>query len=216
MSSWVELLLQPLPLALAWIVLHSLDYGLTLRGAYWFRKGAAEHIDIGGSYELNPMFAKAVDRGAVLSKRFLVTLFGMAALLALLSWLVRGGSNGYAEPNRLGQNELELIAGMLLFTRASVITRHVQNIRLYRALALGRAKLTGRIQYDRPTLVRISAAHYAAHGVLVLLAAAAAPPSAFLYGGGGGLLGIALFLLGVARKAQRAAAKPAAPPPAAA
>src|SRR5512140_1812894 len=216
MSSWLDLLLQPLPLALTWIVLHSLDYGLTLRGAYWFRQKAAEHIDIGGSYELNPIFAKAVDRGARLPKRFLVSLLAVAALFALLSWLAHGGSSGGAPPSRVAEAELELVAGMLLFTRASVITRHVQNIRLYRALALGRAKLTGRIQYDRPTLVRISAANYAAGGVLVLLAAVAAPPSAFLYGGCAGLLGIGLFLLAVARKAQRAAATPAAPPPAAA
>ena len=213
MNAWIETLLQPLPLALLWMVLHSLDYALTLRGAHWFRKKAAEHFDAGGSYELNPLFARDIDRGTWLSKRFLFTLFATAALLATLSWAV----HQVARPDdRFPQAELDFLVGFLVFTRVGVIARHLQNIWTYRALALGRAKLTGSIRYDRPTLVRISAMGYLAQGAGVLVAAAAIPPNAFLYGGTAGILFLGVWLLVIARKVEKALAKSAAPasPPA--
>lgn len=151
---------------LLWAVLHSLDYSLTLVGARLRQRRAAEVVEVSGSYELNPLFQRAVDRGRWLSPRFLVTLFGIAAVL----WLAVA-----ACPVPEAAWGIGFVLGVIVFTRVAVIGRHLQNIWLYARMARRPGSVTGRISYDRPTIYGLAVFSYGQTAALLAVAAAVAP-----------------------------------------
>ena len=170
-----------------WIVLHCLDYWLTIYGARLYRAVGRRFVECSGSYELNPIFQRAVDRGQWISRRFILTLLAPAAMLWLLAvwdfppWV------------------LDLVLGMMIFLGVGVFTSHLTTIWLFRRADRHPGAVTGHIRYDRRTTVLISALHYAFLGGVVGVAACIAP-NAFLIGGAGGLLMLAFTLLRNARK----------------
>ncbi len=185
-------LAHPWSLPLLWALLHGLDYSLTLVGARLRLRRAHEVVDVGGSYELNPLFQKAVDRGRWLSPRFLVTLVGLGALL----YLVAVVSSGLEVAWGLG-----FLLGVLVFTRVAVIGRHLQNIWLFARMARRPESVTGRIAYDRPTVYGLA---FFSHGQTAALlgVAAVVAPDPWLVGGaaGTGLIALAALLLGALRR----------------
>lgn len=104
------------------------DYHLSVVGLRWFKRGASEHYDLGGSYELNPPFQADVDAERLISPRhlfavvrMLVVLFGcwwFTARLGRLVWLYEG------------------LLGFLVLTIVPALVRHVQNIAVFRSVAL--------------------------------------------------------------------------------
>jgi len=179
--------------ALLWAVLHSLDFYLTLWGARLYRTAGKDHIEFEGSYELNPVWEKTVDRGLVFPPRFAVSIVVVGALFWGFAWLAgRAGS--------FGAWSLALLLGALVFTRVGVIALHAQNIWLYRHIARGGA-MEGHVRYSRKTALGISAVRWT--GLAALLAAAAlVAPSPWLWGGAGGLvlLGAKTSILYLRRK----------------
>jgi hypothetical protein len=192
MSPTVFVLERPWIAPLVWGLLHSADYHLTLVGARARRARAHEVIRVDGSYELNPLFQEAVDRGRWLSPRFLVTLVGMGVVLYLIAALCPGEEVGFG---------LGLLLGVVVFTRVAVIGRHLQNIWLYRRMARRPAAVTGAVSYDRPTIYGLSAFTYGHFALLLGVAAAVAPDPWILGGAGGnGLIAVLSMVLGARAK----------------
>jgi hypothetical protein len=132
-----------------WVVLHTLDYYLTLWSVALHRSGADRSLDVGGSLELNPVMRGALERRQAISVRFVVTLDGIAAAL----WLM--------QPFACDEPELwPFLLGIIVFTRVSVIGHHVHNIAFLRAIRSGQVK--GRMEYARPTVLQLSAMRYGA------------------------------------------------------
>jgi hypothetical protein len=172
----LEILRLPLAGALLWSVLHSLDYFLTLEGARVRKLRAAEVIQMSGSYELNPLFRKVIDEGRWWSRRFLVSLIGGAGLFAALNFQVSGQSESVFPAVR------DALIGGIVFTRLSIIGRHLQNIWLSRRMAKHPQAVTGLIRYNRGTVMLLSAFQFGT--VTVLLGVAAiVERSPFLIGG---------------------------------
>lgn len=183
----------------AWLVLHSLDYFLTLIGARIRLRGAHTVFKIDGSYELNPLFQKVIDRQRWLSARFIVTLVALALALYLLACI----SDDAEMADGLG-----FLLGVVVFTRIAVIGKHLHNIWLYLRMIKRPGSITGSVKYDRPTVYSITASTYLHFGVL-LGAAAVIVPDPWILGGAAGNSFIALYssILG-----WRAARTPPPPP----
>jgi hypothetical protein len=152
-----------------WLLLHSLDYYLTLWSIRLHRAGADRSFDVGGSLELNPVMRGALERRSPISWRFVIALVGVAAIL-WWTW----------EPLREEPDVWAFLVGSLLFTRVSVIGHHVHNIAFLRAILDGRVK--GRIEYERGTALTLSFLRYGAEAV-ALGVAAWLSRSAWLVGG---------------------------------
>ena len=193
----MDALRTPIGGALIWVVLHSLDYFMTLWGETERRRRADRGIIISGSNELNPLFQKDVDGRRWLSARFVVTLFGVAALIAAANALAAKVPDGKA-----GQDGL---LGVLLFTRTVIIARHLQNIWLFRRMATHPSSVEGQLRYERRTVLLLSATQVASVSALVALAAALSPAPVLI----GGALGLTLLtLLNVALAFKRTAVAP--------
>ncbi len=202
----MDFIRTPVGGALAWGVLHALDYFMTLWGETERRRRADQVIVLSGSYELNPLFQKAVDGRHWFSARFFVTLFGIGALIAAMNAWVAEVPEG-----RAGQDGL---LGVLLFTRTAIIARHVQNIWLFRRMATHPDSVKGQLVYERRTLLLVSATQVASLSALVVLAAILSPEPV-LIGGALGMVLLTLLNVAVALKRQPAhAGTPVlAPPP---
>jgi hypothetical protein len=185
MSPLEASLLRPSSAAGLWLVLHALDYYLTLFGAHWFKRGAHEVMGFGGSYELNPLFQKAIDGRALFAPRFVISWLGGAALFYFVSWWFAG------LPDASLHSFLPFILGMLVFTRLAVISTHLNNIWIFRRIALRAGTASGALSYDRPTVFLMSAAKYLATAALLGMAALLVP-NAWLAGGASGTALIAL------------------------
>ncbi len=175
--------------SVVWIALHCLDYWLTIYGALLYRAVGHRFVEFSGSYELNPVFQRVVDRGQWISRRFILTLLAPAALFWLLAVLDTSDHLCVLDP----------VLGAVIFTRVGVITLHLTNIWLFRRADRYPGAVTGHIRYDRPTTLLISALRYAFLGAVVGIAACIAP-NGFLIGGAGGFLMLALMLFRLARK----------------
>lgn len=182
----MDWLWSPVGIGVAWLVLHGSDYLLTVAGARLFREGdLRERIVVDGSYELNPLFRAAVDRGAWLSRRFLVTLLGPAVVLPVAFAGISASAAGMGAP--VFDAALEAVCGVLVFTRLSVLGGHLQNLLLFwRMLRVPEAKGV-LLRYDRGTVHLIRRARWLELAAVVSVAAAATG-SAFLIGGSVGVL----------------------------
>lgn len=166
---------------LLWIVLHTLDYYLTLWSVALHRAGAEKSLDVGGSLELNPVMRGALEKRRPISVRFVVTLVAVAVALYVIQPFV------HEEPGLW-----RLLLGMILFTRLSVIGHHIHNIVFLRAIRAGEVK--GRMEYPRPKVLQLSALRYGAE-VVTLLCAALVTGSEWLWGGALGLGALVLVML---------------------
>ncbi len=139
-------------IAVLWLVLHSADYLLTITAARMYAQGDLRtRIDLGGrSLELNPVFQRAVNRGAWVSGRFLLTLVGGAVLLfACFTTFELAASADPAGPIAWGP---EAIAGTLVVTRVCVISSHLQSLALFHRVLHHPAAAVVTVRYDRGTV----------------------------------------------------------------
>jgi hypothetical protein len=171
---------HPSVLVGTFVLLHVLDFSLTVAGARWYDRGAHLVTPIDGSYELNPLFQRDINKRSLRSRRFLLTLVLIAALLYAFG--VRFGSMPGASA---------MLAGTIVFPRLLIIGRHMQNIAMFRAIALHPQRFKGSLFMDQR--VRHGASRIALLTSFVLvLAAVAFGPSAF---GVGGLAGLGLLIV---------------------
>lgn len=179
-----------LGISILWVVLHSADYLLTIATARTFAAGNLRtRIDLGGrSLELNPVFQRAVDRGAWASRRFLVSLVvGAVAILAVFSTF-DAVPRDLTEPLRFVP---EGFAGVLVVTRLVVITGHVQNLVLFRRMIRNPAAAGVVLRYDRGTIFTARRWSYAQPVTLCALGLLLSGRP-FFAGGVVGMLGLTL------------------------
>jgi hypothetical protein len=156
-----------------WSLSYLSDYVVTLRTARTYQARARQHFSFGGSFELTPYYQADVDRLRRWSPRFWVALVLSSALMGLvwvLSVVVLGVPALFT-----------LLAGALLLRQAAVHMRHARNFVLFRA-ARDTGEVSGHISYARPLVLRLSAAEFAAYGLL-FLALGVVTGSWFLFGG---------------------------------
>ncbi len=175
-------------IAILWVVLHSADYLLTIATARILARGdLRSRVDIGGgSVELNPVFQRVVDRGAWVSRRFLVTLILGALLLYAIFTTIGTFPGAAVDPLWFAA---EALAGVLVVTRLVVIAGHVQNLVLFRRMLLDPAAADVRIRYDRGTVFTAKRWGYLQPAGLCALAFLVAPRPFFA----GGAAGMALL-----------------------
>lgn len=148
---WVALLL--------WVLLYGADYYLTLRGASLMAQVGKTYFDMGGSYELNPLFQKDIDRLRRVSPRFILILVGAGVWLVLM-W----GVTQYLHiPQAFAAG-----AGVLILMEVPVLTSHVRNLALFTALRTPGA-VEGHIAYSRWVSLRMTSWNFALWGVLYAL-----------------------------------------------
>jgi hypothetical protein len=136
---------------LLWVILYSADYYLTLWGNRLRNQYGKQHVEFEGSYELNPLYQRDIDRMVKLSPRFVLALITFAAVLSVIWWLAR---------------ELEipeifaLAAGMMVGMELAVIATHLQNITVFSAMKTPGA-VEGKIKYARWVSLRIAVRNFA-------------------------------------------------------
>src|SRR5262245_41701386 len=132
--------------------------------ARMYKDGAANQVHFEGSYEITPYYQKEVDALRLVSPRFLVALAATCALQLAL-WLMT--------MRVLFVPQLFFFAlGAMVLIEVTVHIRHVRNFFLFRAI-LANDGITGRIEYARPVMLRMSAVELfsfsAAYGVIYLM-----------------------------------------------
>lgn len=198
-------------ITILWVVLHSADYLLTIAAARTYARGdLRSRIDVGGrSLELNPVFQRAVNRGAWVSRRFLLSLIVVGLLILAVFTAFEA-----LPPGQLGPlaSAPELFAGVLVVTRVAVIGGHLQNLALFRRMLHDPAAAGVMVRYDRGTVFTARRWTYLQPAVLCALAVLITG-SAFFAGGALGMVGLAAAtLIWQAVEARRAADAPAGRP----
>jgi hypothetical protein len=188
---------RPWVAPVGWAILHSLDYLLTVVGAKVRLKGEKAVFKLEGSYELNPIFQKSIDRQQWISPRFVITLVIIGAALYLLAV----GSTWSLD--RELEEGLGVLLGVIVFTRVAIIGRHLHNIWLSLRIKRKPGSILGSVSYDRPTVYAVTTSSYLQVAVLLALAALIAPDP-WLFGGA---VGNALITLYSAILGWRAAVK---------
>ena len=175
-------------LALLWVILHSADWLLTIAGAR-LRSQLTDRVAFSGSYELNPIFQQAVDRGAWWSWRFGISTIVPVPLFLLIGFLLTYVGTVDARTAPLGEGTLRFLLGFLVYLHLAVIAIHLQNIALFRRMLRDPTSVRGTMSYSRAATYSISAQRYAASALLLAAALAIAPRSDLA----GGLVGLLLL-----------------------
>ncbi len=142
-----------------WVILYCSDYFLTLYGARLRARGLANHIQVEGSYELNPIFVKDVDAQRKVSRRFLLILLTTTVLLTVFWWAYRAQAGLPLV--------FDFVIGALILLELTVHLRHLNNISQAR-LAIQPGGMTGTLQYSRWLMLMISAHQLFAFAALFL------------------------------------------------
>lgn len=167
------------PGVMVWAALYACDYYLTLACARMYQRGVRHVIAFDGSYEITPYFQKDVDGLTPVSARFVLALVLGCAGIAAVWWLAGQlpWPGAYA-----------FLLGALIGQQVAVHVRHIRNLHLFRAVLTG-TDVTGRIQYSRPVMLRLSSNEFlafaAAFAVLFLMTL-----SSFLLGAAAGCLSL--------------------------
>ena len=173
-----------------WVALYVSDYYLTIACARMYQNGAKEVVRFQGSYEITPYFQKDVDRLGLFSSRFVVALFVAAIVLVLVWWLAQQlpWPGAYA-----------FLLGSMIGQELAIHVRHIRNLTLFKAVLAGTG-VHGRIEYARPTMLRLSATEFVAFSGLFLMGTIVTG-SAFTLGSAVGCLSIAVNHWKLARRA---------------
>ncbi|MFE8595977.1 hypothetical protein [Archangium violaceum] len=152
----MELLWSPVGIGVLWLVLHCADYLLTIATARLKARGdLGKRVEMGGSYELNPLFVQAVEKGQWVSKRFLLTLgAGAIALPLAVAYFDWVAEMGLEDVRGLS----EAVCGALVVTRFAVISVHLQNLMLFRRLLHVPEASIVSLRYDRGTVMMVTRA----------------------------------------------------------
>jgi hypothetical protein len=183
-------------------LLYALDYQLSVAGVRWFRRGADQHYDLGGSYELNPPFEQDIEEEHLVSKTHILALVRIWVVLVLV-WGLTEWLGAY-------QDAYMVFLGLFILTQMPVMLRHTQNIVLFRFVAT-RGGVEGRARTERWLEHKVSASVFwyftAAYVLLWLLLG-----DVFFIGGvvGTALAGARFWIFG--GEAEQAAADEAEDP----
>jgi hypothetical protein len=105
-----------------------LDYRLSVVGLRWYRQGADRHYDLEGSYELNPPFETDVEALRPVSPKHLIAVVRMVAII-LAAWFLTVFADRW-------QGVYVGVVGFFVLTQVPAHIRHIQNIALFRFVAL--------------------------------------------------------------------------------
>jgi hypothetical protein len=142
-----------LPAAL-WIVLLVGDYYLTLWGARLYR---AQHVyQIEGSYELNPLYERDVDRQRLFSGWLLLWVIVGAALLL----------GGYAVEAKYAYG---VVVGCMIVGDIGIWMGHLENITALRGICGRRPGVIGQVRSSRENTYRRSSFRFAMLGLLAVV-----------------------------------------------
>lgn len=143
--TWLEgvFAASPWPMIITWAVIYCLDYVQTIRGARLYAEIGSQHIGFEGSYELNPVFQKDIDRLRWVSPRFVALLIGTSILFGAYWWLCQWIV--FMEPYLV-------LCGAFLLLEAVVNMQHVRNIATFRFMRSNPQQISGRIEYTRQFL----------------------------------------------------------------
>jgi len=123
------------------------DWTLTLTGARAYRS-VSHRWSVEGSYEMNPAWEAAVERGKWLSPRMLLVTALYFALTAAL-WLIGQAFDFQLGDERVGAAGLfALGVGLLLLVQAPTLMNHAANLLQFRAMADPSA-MTGQVHFAR-------------------------------------------------------------------
>ena len=153
--------------AALWVFLYISDYTLTLVAARLYHAGAKDKIVLEGSYEINPFYQRDIDSLRTISPRFILALLLTLVLLFSLWWL-----------------SVEMYAfalGAMVLMEMTLHVRHVRNLFLFRAI-LRTDGVSGRIEYSRPLMLKLSSLEILMFAALFILLFAYSP-SWFVLGG---------------------------------
>ena len=156
------LLASPLVSIAIFLVIFVSDSLLTVHAVRLYKAGADRLIALEGGYELNPVWAKDVDRLRALPPRFVAGLALYSLLIWALWYLSVGLSwfpRGYA-----------FFAGAILLVQGPIHMRHIRNIVVFRH-AKNQEGIQGRIQYTRRFSYKVSAVELLAFSTLYLVLA---------------------------------------------
>ncbi len=164
---------------LVWCVIYASDYALTIIGARLYKRYVSGHVTTGGSYELNPIFQRDVDRQRLISPRFLLMLILVVVYLLFVA-------DFFKDPRFF-----VLVIGMLYLIEVPVHFRHFQNIRLALMLRRDPTLAQGHIAYKRVLSYNLIALDFFFYGVLWLILALVSGSIFFI----GGVLGCLIEVL---------------------
>lgn len=203
----MDWLWSPPGITACWLVLHAADYLLTIAGARARRTSDLPHrLALGGSYELNPVFRAAVDRGAWLSRRFLVSLAVPAILLPFAVAWISSAAAALGDP--VLERFPEALCGALVVSRLTVVAAHLQNLLLFHRMLRVPAAAVVALRYDRGTVFALRRARVL-ETAAVTAVGAAVTGGPFLIGGSAAMLLLAATL-GLWARADARAPSPAA------
>ncbi len=148
---------SPFPAIAIFVLTFMSDSLLTVHAARLYKAGADQLIVLEGSYELNPLYAKDVDRLRALSPRFLASL-AVYSLLIWAAWYVFVGFLWLPQA-------YHILIGAVLLAQGPVHIRHVRNIAAFHHAIHGDG-IEGRIQYTRWFSFRLSAIEFLSFSVL--------------------------------------------------
>ncbi|MCC6612615.1 MAG: hypothetical protein IT320_03995 [Anaerolineae bacterium] len=184
-----------------WAVIYTSDFALTMIGAHLYRRYVSEHVDTGGSYELNPILRRDVDRQRLMSPRFLILLILTVLYLLFVADFFKD------------VQFFVLVIGMLYLIEVPVHFRHFQNIRLSLMLRSDPTLAQGHIAYKRVLSYKLLALDFVFYGVLWLIFALANSSIFFLGGALGCLIEVVRFYW-LGQRIQRAEeTRPPSPAP---
>jgi hypothetical protein len=189
---------SPLPGLVIWAVLYTSDLLFTMACARLYQAGARNVVVFEGSYEITPYYQNDVDRLRIFSPRFVAALAATGAIQVMIWFLTM---------RALILPDIYFFAlGAMVLVELTIHVRHVRNLFLFRSLAAGEG-ITGRIEYPRPIMLRLSAVEILSFAGLYLVL--------FVFTGSWFVLGGAMACLSLAFNHQKLARahKPAAPSP---
>jgi hypothetical protein len=131
-----------------WIGLYLSDFLMTMASARLYQRGARERIAFEGSDEITPYYQGDVDALRMLSPRFVLAM-ALSCLLQLALWFLTMRSH-------LLPQVYVLALGMMINIQLAIHIRHIRNFFLFRAVLAGDG-ISGRIEYARGTMLRMSA-----------------------------------------------------------
>ena len=154
---------SPWPGVLLWAALYTSDLLFTMACARLYQEGGRDHIMFEGSFEITPYYQKDVDRLRRFSPRFLLAMAATCTVQAFLWWLTIGVAiNGYGV---FMPDGYLFGLGAMVLVQLTVHVRHLRNYILFRAVAAGDG-ISGRIEYRRPIMLRLSSVELLAFTVV--------------------------------------------------
>jgi hypothetical protein len=137
------------------------DYYLTILFARRYKEYLHNYVNYEGSIELTPEFQKDVDELRLVSPQFIIRWLVSSILFYLLWW---------STVVDLEQPQIfYILIGAFILRGAVVLLRHFRNLSIYPIAKSG--GLTGKIEYTRWSVLKLSAKEFIGFSVMFLLLA---------------------------------------------